>query len=216
MWNRSTCTRSGARGAAGDANAAPAAPSDASPVRTAAPTAAARREICMMTHLLGVLTTATTNSWRWLACAAMSRSTRTTRGPCLTAQRDLVIGKDGRSARARSQTRVVMFTRSIGPTSGRAAAGVIRGLLAVPDPGGDEPSPRPVEDRDPPFHHQVRCPVHHRRPRFQAGIQAAPRAIPAARASVSVRTTQQAIERNAAQAAEGATPWTTRPRHHMH
>src|SRR5215831_20487391 len=48
-----TCTPSCAAGADGDANAAPAAPSVASPVKTAAPIAAARREICMMTHLLG-------------------------------------------------------------------------------------------------------------------------------------------------------------------
>jgi hypothetical protein len=48
-----TWTLSCVAGADGDADAAPAAPSVASPVTAAAPTAAARREICMMTHLLG-------------------------------------------------------------------------------------------------------------------------------------------------------------------
>jgi len=37
-----------------DANAAPAPASDASPVTAAAPTAAARREICLTTHVLAV------------------------------------------------------------------------------------------------------------------------------------------------------------------
>src|SRR6516225_3307275 len=51
-WSRRIRTLSFACGADEDANAAPAAPSVASPVRTAAPTAAARREICMMILLV--------------------------------------------------------------------------------------------------------------------------------------------------------------------
>src|SRR5262249_42170310 len=53
VCSRSTCTVCCADGAACEAKAAPAAPSAASPMKTAAPTAAARREMCMMTYLLG-------------------------------------------------------------------------------------------------------------------------------------------------------------------
>src|SRR5215471_17762216 len=60
---RCTCRLSCVAGADREANAAPAAPSIASPVRTAAPTAAARREISMMTHLLSFVMAVHDRSW---------------------------------------------------------------------------------------------------------------------------------------------------------
>ena len=51
VCSRSTCTVLCAAGAAWEVNAAPAAPSAASPMMMVAPTAAARREMCMMTCL---------------------------------------------------------------------------------------------------------------------------------------------------------------------
>jgi hypothetical protein len=64
VWNRSTCTRSWVLpGADEEASATPAPVSDASPVTTAAATAAALREIRMMIHLLDRLWPVTTGTW---------------------------------------------------------------------------------------------------------------------------------------------------------